>query len=246
MSGLDARLARLAAARLDAQRVAADADAENALAALRVVLALPDSTVLRLVDPLAALPADSGSAAAALDTRGDLDALDQGLRAADLGVRRAWAANLPSLALFGNLAQHSHVGPGNTGSGDWTIGLGLQWRPFAGLSGAGAVARARAERDATAARRAAALHQARFEVAQSERLHAAARLRMSVAQAARGEAVEALEQAALRYRTGTTLVTELLDVQTALTNASLDLLAARHDVLVTAALHDFASGVFDR
>ena len=59
VSGLDARLARLAAARLDAQRVAADADAENALAALRVVLALPDTMVLRLVDPLAALPADS-------------------------------------------------------------------------------------------------------------------------------------------------------------------------------------------
>jgi outer membrane protein TolC len=244
VSGLDARLARLAAARLDAQRVAAEADAENALAALRVVLALPDSTSLHLADPLAALPADSLEAT--LGTRGDLDALDQGVRAADLGVRRAWAANLPSLALFGNLAQHSHVGPGNTGSGDWTIGLGLQWRPFAGLSGAGAVARARAERDAAAARREAALRQARFEIAQSARLHAAARLRMSVAQAARAEAEEALRQAALRYRTGTAQVTELLDVQTALTNANLDLLAARHDVLVTAALHDFANGVFDR
>ena len=69
---------------------------------------------------------------------------------------------------------------------------------------------------------------------------------MSVAQAARAEAVEALGQATLRYRTGATLVTELLDVQAALTNANLDLLAARHDVLVTAALHDFANGVFDR
>jgi outer membrane protein TolC len=247
VSGLDARLARLRAARVEAQRLAAAADADNALAALRAVLALPDSTALRLVDPLTvvALP-DSTSDGAAFETRGDLAALDQGMQAAQLGVRRAWAANLPSLALFGTLAQHSHVGLGNGGSGDWTIGIGLQWRLFAGLSGAGAVARARAERDAVSARREAALRQARFEVAQSQRLHAAALLRMRVARAARAEAAEAMEQAALRYRTGTTPVTELLDVQAALTDADLDLLSARHDVLVTAALYDFANGVFDR
>ena len=246
VSGLDARLARLRAARFEAQRVAAAADADNALAALRAVLALPDSTALRLVDPLAVDSSFESTSVGVLETRGDLAALDQGIRAAQLGVRRAWAANLPSLALFGTVAQHSHVGPGNGGSGDWTVGIGLQWRPFAGLSGAGAVARARAERDAVAARREAALRQARFEVAQSERLHAAALLRTRVAQAARAEAVEALQQAALRYRTGAAPVTELLDVQAALTNADLDLLAARHDVLVAAALYDFANGVFDR
>lgn len=249
VSGLDARLARLRAARVEAQGVAAAADAENALASLRAVLALPDSAPLRLLDPLAAAaPADSIAPppAGGLEARGDLAALDQGIRAADFGVRRAWAANLPSLALFGNLASHSAAGPGNGGSGDWTIGLGLQWRPFAGLSGAGAIARARAERAAARARREAALRQARLEAAQSDRLHAAALQRLGVARAARAEADEALAQAALRYRTGAAPITELLDVQTALTEAELDLLAARHDVLVTAALHDFATGAFDQ
>lgn len=247
VSGLDARLARLRAARVEAQRVAAAADAENALAALRAVLALSDSAPVRLVDPLSvAAPAESAVPAGGLEARADLAALDQGVRAADFGVRRAWAANLPSLALFGNLASHSAAGPGNGGSGDWTIGIGLQWRPFAGLSGAGAIARARAERAAARARREAARRQARLEAAQSERLHAAALQRLGVARAARAEADEALAQAALRYRTGTAPIAELLDVQTALTDAELDLLAARRDVLVTAALHDFATGAFDQ
>jgi outer membrane protein len=249
VSGLDARLARLREARLEAQRAAAAAEAENALAALRVVLALPDTTVLDLVDSLSANPpssADSGAAAAETESRGDLAALEEGVRAARQDVRRAWTANLPSLAVFGNFAHHSAAGPGNGGSGDWTIGVGLQWKLFPGLAGAAAISRARAAWDAAQARREAAERQARLEVTQSERLHAAALRRLDVARAARAEAVEALQQAALRYRTGTAPVTELLDVAAALTTADLDLLAASHDALVTAALLDFANGVFDR
>lgn len=246
VSGLDARLARLRAARIESQRVAAAAEADNALAALAALLALPDSTTLRLADPLAAvLPTDS-LAPATPGSRGDLAALDQGVRAAELSVRRAWATNLPSIALFGNLAQHSRAGLANGGSGDWTVGVGLQWRLFPGLAGAGAISRARAERDAVQARREAATRQARLEIAQSERLRAAAVRRMTVARDARAEAVAALDQAQLRYRTGAATISELLDVQAALTDADLDLLAARHDVLVAAALLDFANGVFDQ
>ena len=247
VSGLDARLARLRAARLEAQQLGAAADADNALAALRTLLALRDSTVLRLADALGAEhPGDSIPATAAPGTRGDLAALDQGVRAAELGVRRAWAANLPSVALFGNVAQHSNVGPVNDGNGDWTVGVGLVWRPFAGLAGAGAIARARAERDATQARREAAVLQARLEIVQGERLYDAAVRRMAVARGARAEAVVALDQARLRYRTGAATISELLDVQAASTDADLDLLSARHDVLVAAALLDFANGAFDQ
>jgi outer membrane protein TolC len=69
---------------------------------------------------------------------------------------------------------------------------------------------------------------------------------MAVAGAARAEAVVALDQARLRYRTGAATISELLDVQAARTDADLDLLTARHDVLVAAALLDFANGVFDQ
>lgn len=248
VSGLDARLARLRAARIESQRLAVAAEADNALAELAALLALPDSTTLRLTDSLETALRDDSLADAVHGLRGDLAALEQGVRAADLGVRRAWAMNLPSIALFGNLAQHGRAGfrNGAGGGGDWTVGVGLQWHFFPGLAGAGAIARARAEREVAQARREAAARQARLEITQSSRLHTAAVRRMMVARDARAEAAVALDQAQLRYRTGAATISELLDVQAALTDAELDLLTARHDVLVAGALLDFANGVFDQ
>lgn len=246
-SGLDARLARLRAAELEARRIGAAAEADNALSELRALLALPDSTPLTLTDRLGEVALeDSAPRHDGAGDRADLTALSLGAQAARLGVRQAWASNLPALAAFGNLATHSGAGPFNGGSGDWTVGIGVVWRPFQGLAGFGAVARARAERDAAEARREAAERRARLEAAQAGRLHAAAARRAAVARDARGEALEALEQAQLRYRTGASPITELLDVQAALTGAELDLLAARHDVLVARALLDFATGVYDQ
>jgi outer membrane protein TolC len=69
---------------------------------------------------------------------------------------------------------------------------------------------------------------------------------VAVASDALREATEALAQAELRYRTGAAPITEVLDVQAALTNARLDLLAARHDVLVMRSAYDFANGALDQ
>ena len=246
-SGLDARLARLRAAAIDARRLGAAAEADNARAALRMLLALPETTAVLLTDALDSVPVDTLlPATAEPDARADIQALTLGERAASLGIQRAWAQNLPSLAAFGSFADHSRQGVFGAGSDDWTVGIVLVWRPLAGLAGVGAVARARAERDAAAARRDAAERAARFELAQAARLHAAALRRLAVATDALREATEALAQAQLRYRTGAAPITELLDVQAARTNAQLDLLAARHDVLVMRGAYDFANGAFDQ
>jgi outer membrane protein TolC len=247
VSGLDARLARLRAAALEARRLGAVAEAENARAALRALLALPDATPLTLTDALGDAPLDDTlPAAAATTTRADVEALALGERAAALGIRRAWAQNLPSIAAFGSLAGHSRPAPFGAGSGDWTVGVALVWRPFAGLAGVGAVARARAEHDAASARREAADRAAELEIGRAARLHGAALRAVAVATDALREATEALAQAELRYRTGAAPITEVLDVQTALTNARLDLLAARHDVLVMRSAYDFANGALDQ
>jgi outer membrane protein TolC len=84
------------------------------------------------------------------------------------------------------------------------------------------------------------------EASAAERQLAAARASVVVAQRAAAEAAEALDQARLRYRTGAAPITELLDVQAAATNATLDLLAARRDALVAGAALNFAYGVNDR
>lgn len=245
VTGLDARLARIEASRVEADRVTAAADAANALAQLRTFLNLADSVVLLLTDSL-----DDGRQAVCLDScpsrRADLAAAELATRAASASVRRAWAGQLPSITAFGSVAHHSQDSPFGGGSGDWTVGVALVWKPFQALAGVGAVRRARAEEDARAARLQAARDQARLEQEQSRRTLGAARERVEVATRAREEAGEALRQAQVRYRTGVAPITELLDVQAALTASTLNLLAARHDALIAQANLDFAYGVFDR
>jgi outer membrane protein TolC len=247
VTGLDARLARIRAAETEAQKLTAEAEAQNAVSALKWLLALSEETPIGLVDSLA-LPvtASCDEAECATSNRGDVTALGFGMRAASSAVRRSWASNLPSLGAFGTLAHHSGTAPFGGGSGDWTVGIALTWRPFQGLAGVGAVRRARAEYEAAAARHEGAQQQAMLEVVQAVRRSDAARARVGVAERAAAEAQEALDQARLRYRTGTSSMTELLDVQAAATAATMNLLVARHDVLVTGATVDFAYGVQDR
>jgi len=248
VTGLDARLARVKAAEVETQLLAAGAQADNALSALRTLLALPDDTPIALADSLVGLGTSQCTSAGDCDVadRGDLHALRLGSEAAAAAVKSAWAKNLPSVAVFGSLAYYGHSSPWGSGSGDWTIGVGVSWTPFAGLSGVGAVRRAKAEEQATLARLDAAERQARLEVLSTHRMLDAAAARVAVAEAADTEAQDALDQARLRYRTGASSITELLDVQAATTATTLNLLAARRDLFVARAALEFALGVYDR
>jgi outer membrane protein TolC len=247
VTGLDARLASLHAADVEVRRLAAEAEAKNAQSRLRAQLALPETTELLLTDSLsldrsAACPADD----CALDTRGDLRAMQAGRNAAGSAYKSAWAAQLPRLAAFGTVAHHGHATPWDTGSGDWTVGIALQWNLFPALGGIAAVRKAGAERDAATARYDAAQRQAEVEVLAAERMLAAARAGTAVAARADDEARAALAQAEARYRTGAAPITELLDVQSAATAATLSHLAARRDLLLAQAALEFAYGVHDQ
>ena len=85
-----------------------------------------------------------------------------------------------------------------------------------------------------------------MEVLQARRMLEAAGRGVEVASGAAAEARVALEQAQARYASGTTPITELLDVQAASTNATLSELSARRDLLLAHAALDLAYGVFDR
>ncbi len=268
VTGLDARMARLRASELEVQRLAAGAQAANALSALKAMLAFSEAVELLLTDPLGgevapsacAEPGEARSgaeraegaaptppeAACAWEGRGDLRAWDAGVEAASHGLRKAWASQLPALAAFGSLGHYAHGAPFRDGSGDWTVGIGISWAPLQGLAGVGAVRAARAEESAARAQREAARRQAEVEVLQARRMLEAARAGAEVAAAARLEAEVALEQARVRYHAGSTPITELLDLQAAATHATLTELAARRDLLLAHAALDLAYGVFDR
>jgi outer membrane protein TolC len=249
VTGLDARMARLQAASVEVQRLAAAAAADNARARLAAFLGLPDTSVIQLVDSLSergdATCADT-SPACTIDERGDLRALAAGAGAADLGAKGAWAAQLPQVAAFGAIARHAHDAPWGEGSGDWTVGIGVRWNVFPALSGVAAVRRARADADAARARLDAARLEATVEAGEARRMVASARAGAAVAGGAELEGAEALEQARLRYRTGSAPITELLDVQAAATQAVLTHQSAQRDLLLALALLDFAYGVHDR
>ncbi len=249
VTGLDSRMARLGAAAVETQLLAASAQAENAISSLRTLLAMPDSVPVVLTDSLSGsndTSCDVSTSVCDITERGDLEALQLGTEATSAMKKSAWSKNLPAVALFGTAAHHGRTTPFGEGSGDWTVGIGVSWNAFAALSGVGAVKRANAEHDAAIARHEAAERQAQLEVTSAERMLTAASERVSVAAAADGEGAEALEQAQLRYRTGAAPITELLDVQAAATAATLQLQEARRDLFVALAALDFAYGVNDR
>ncbi len=250
VTGMDARMAGLKGSEIEVKRLAADAQAQNALSALKALLALPDSTELVLSDELSGVVSRSACAlqdvGCTWENRGDLQAYTAGLAAASSGVKKAWASQLPALAAFGAVGHYGKDAPFSDGSGDWTVGIGLSWTPFQGLAGVGSVRAAKAEKVAVEADREAAFRQAEVEVLQAHRMLDAAQEGAEVAARAADEAQVALEQARLRYRTGTAPITELLDVQAAATNATLSKLSAWRDVTVAHAALDLAYGVFDR
>lgn len=244
VTGLDVRRARIAAAGLEVRRMAALAEAEIARAQLAALLGLGD-VALVLTDSLEP-PAAAPTPAAAAAPRSDLEALRLGAEAAALAHRSAVAAQLPQIAAFGTLARHGRATPWGAGSGDWTVGIGVRWTLFPALGGVGAIREAAAERDAAAARLEEATRQAGVERLAAERRLDAATRGLTIAGRADAEARTALEQARLRYRTGSAPISELLDVQAEATRTALDLLAARRDVLVARAALAFAYGAHDR
>ena len=252
VTGLDARMARVGAAAVETQLLAARAEAANALSGLRAMLAVTDSLPMVLTDSLddaADTPLGtcrSGDSECYIGNRGDLMAYRLGSDAAAAMVRSAWSKNLPAIALFGNVGHYGQDAPFGEGGANWTLGIGLRWNLFPGLAGVGAVKKAKAEHQAALARYEAAERQAEVEAQSARRMIDAATEGVAVSEAAYSEAQEALEQARLRYRTGTSPITELLDVQAAATQATLSLHSARRNLYVALAALDFAYGVNDR
>ena len=157
VTGLDARLARVGAAAVETQLLAARAEAANALSALRAMLAVADSQPVVLTDSLSttatsSAACNSGNAECYVGNRGDLTAYKLGSDAAAAMVRSAWSKNLPMIAVFGNLGHYGQNAPLGEGGSNWTFGIGLRWNLFPGLAGVGAVRKAKAEHHAALAR----------------------------------------------------------------------------------------------
>lgn len=242
----DALLASVKAGDVDAQLLAARADAETAVQGLAVLLGTPGDTGFVLPDHLpvgdrvrllAANVADPPA-----DRRGDVRAARLGLDAARADLRRARSLYLPRLNSF---ARYDWNSPHDLYGGEksWTVGVMASWSPFAGASelaeqqgAAGRLEAARAQADAATAR-------AELEMARSERQLRVALAKLAIAEQATAQSAEAHRIVGRKYEGGLATVIELLDAAAVDTRTRLGLSHAVYDAIVADAERRQAFGL---
>ncbi len=235
--------AEVAAARL--QLIDARSRVRVALGALNTAIGRPAETPLAIVPPdgTASPPAPADLAAAvdaAIARRPELRAEQQRVAAAQAAVSGARAARAPKLLADGSYGWNDTALLPETK--EWQVGVAVSLPVFDGGSRAHRVA----HRQADLARAQAAYDQHVLAVRQ-EVWSAAAEVERAWDAIAANEATvradgESLRVVRERYQTGTALVTDLLDTQTALAGAESSLAAARWTYLTARAAYARAVG----
>lgn len=246
----DALLAAVRAGDVDAQLAEAEGGAPTARRQLAVLLGqdgrepspelnaptrLPSSDRIRAV-----IAADTLDATAAV--RADVRAASGGLDAARADLLRARSTYLPRLNSFArydwNSATHPYGGDRN-----WTVGVMASWSPFAG-AGELADLRTTVSRAAAAqAQAAAAQANARLEMELTRTALSVALVRLTIAERAVAQSVEAHRIVGRKYEGGLATVVELLDAQAVETQSQLSLSQTRWTAIVAAAERRRALGL---
>ena len=226
--------------------IRAESGVEVARAALNLALGRDLATPFALPDDLEApareaAPDPGELIARALDRRPDLAAARQLTGAAGRRVDLERAGRRPVVGLEGSWEANAEDFFGADGD-NWALTVGLKVDLFDGHRRRSRVRRADAERREAEERSALLAEAIGLEVRRAaSELRAAAERRE---QAGRGVALaeRSLEIVEDRYKEGLTVLTELLDAETALTRARLRRLAADRDVLLARATIDLATG----
>lgn len=234
------RVAELRGREIDAvNQVAAAADG------LSLVMGLDSRVELAPVDTLSYQRLDRAFedlVAAALGRRADLVAAEQQTEAARHGVGVAGAAFLPHLNAFAQL-QLDADDPVDRQGESWTVGAMVTWNLFAGFSSTGALREAKAKLGQARAQREFMAAQAEREVMQAWRAVKAAQAQVEIAAEAVAQAEEWLRMIGLQYQEELVTATDLLDAETALTQARIRRLQALHGLNVGLAQLEFAAGI---
>ena len=226
--------------------IRAESGVEVARAALNLALGRDLATPFALPDDLdpparEAAPDPRELIARALDRRPDLAAARTLTGAAERRVDLERAGRRPVVGLEGSWEANAEDFFGADGD-NWALTVGLTVDLFDGHRRRSRVRRADAERREAEERSALLAEAIGLEVRRAvSEIRAAAERRE---QAGRGVALaeRSLEIVADRYKEGLTVLTELLDAETALTRARLRRLAADRDVLLARATLDLATG----
>lgn len=240
----DALLARVEHGKVDAQLIAARADAMIARQRLGVLLAdneatytLPDS--LPAGDELRAFL--QAPVAGNADDRADVAAARYGREAAVRDIKRTTAAWLPRLNGFGRYDWNDPDTPFG-GEASYTVGVMASWSPFPGASQIAARSEARARAEAAAAMLEAAEAAARLELSAARSDLDVAIAQLDIAELAVEQATDAHRIVARKYAGELATVAELLTAAATETSVRLGRSAARYQAIVAAAALRHASG----
>lgn len=238
--------ARVRALEVDETRIRAESDLAVSRAALNLALGRDLDTPFRLSAALdAPLPLDDESLedllAAAATGRPDARAARLAVEASDLGVSVARAGRMPRVGVGGSYEANSEdwFDPGGT---NWSLFAGASWTIFDGKATGARIRRAERELDRARARSADLEDSVGLDVRRAYHERRAARSSTERTAQAVELARESLRIVEDRYREGLTTVVELLDAQTAVTEARFRDLAARRDLILADASLDLAVG----
>lgn len=183
--------------------------------------------------------------ALALDRRPDLRRLRSEEEAQARAVDLARAEFLPTLNATGSYDVNRRDIVAN-GQNSWFVGVALQWNLFNGLADRARIAEARAALQRTRALRERAASAVRLEVKEAFLAVSTARERIAVARRAVAQAEASLRLVQDRYAAGLTTIVNLLQTESALTQARGNLTRALHDYNLAVAGLELAAGTIDQ
>nr|WP_240956313.1 TolC family protein [Wenzhouxiangella sp. XN79A] len=240
---VDVLVARTRVSEMEARVAAARASVIGADAVLRQVLGTDEDHELILTDPVPrpkSPAADTPDRRQVLSERRDLRALEQGLEAAEFGVKRARAAWLPDLNLYARYDRFDVNDPLNVNETGWLVALNLRWTPFLGFGQVGALDEAEALAAETRAKL-RALRQQAWAEARTEFANWEAEVQAwRTASSGKLDAEEALALTEARYAEGLDDITALLRAQAEDLAARTREINARYNAVVAAARYRLA------
>lgn len=246
---VDVLSARTRVSEMEARVAGADARVVAAHSILRRVLGMAGDVRLVLTDPVPR-PRSPGSSRSmdqqALARRSDLQALEQGLEAAEYGVKQARAAWLPNLSLYARYDRLYGNRPLDFDDTGWLLAVNLRWTPFAGFSQAGALDEARAIEAETRARLQALRQKAWAEAQAAHADWKAEVLAWNSASNGVRDAESALELTEARYAEGLDDITALLRAQAEELAARTREINARFNAVIAAERYRLALPAVDR
>ncbi|MGD9496263.1 MAG: TolC family protein [Armatimonadota bacterium] len=232
-------------ARAQEQLISAQTGVAQLQSQLRRMLALPQSTVLALVDPPPPESPDgelTDLIEQAWAKRPEVVAAETGVRVAEMNLKLSQCDLAPLVSLTGSWTQQS---AGGLGASDysWQVGVVAQKPLFDGGAQRGKVEAAQAQLTAAQLRVEQAREQTALAVVQQFLAVEEARQKIDTAQQGVAEARERRRMAQLRYREGLGTGIEVIDADTALAAAEASLVNAEYDLQLAVTRLRTATGV---